>query len=63
MVNTPAQASHPQRAVQRLGSDGRWPEQTEKTGEDGMLTFDSIGFECPLPEVYARTHLGSRHTP
>ena len=35
--------------------------QTEKTGEGGILTFDSIGFSCQLSEIYARTHLGSEH--
>ncbi len=41
----------------RRGPDGAWSEQTEKTGGGGALTFESIGFSCPLSDVYARTHL------
>ena len=43
--------------VLRCGPDGKWPEQTEKIGRDGALRLDSIGFACPMPAVYAQTHL------
>jgi hypothetical protein len=35
------------------GADGHWPEKPS----DGTLRFESIGFACRLPEVYAQTHL------
>ena len=43
--------------VLRRGPDGQWPEATEKIGRDGELHLDSIGFACPMPNVYAQTHL------
>ena len=42
----------------RRGADGHWPEETEKIGVGGILSFESIGFSCPLSAVYAETHLG-----
>jgi Uma2 family endonuclease len=42
----------------RRGPDGHWPEETEKVGPGGTLAFESIGFGCPLSEVYAETPLG-----
>jgi len=42
----------------RRGLDGHWPKQPEQIGAGGILSFESIGFSCPLSEVYARTHLG-----
>jgi Uma2 family endonuclease len=41
----------------RRGPDGDWPEETEKIGHDGVLAFESIGFNCPLAEVYTDTPL------
>ena len=46
----------------RRGPDGHWPEETEEIGEGGTLSFESIGFSCPLSEVYAQTHLGGSDT-
>jgi Uma2 family endonuclease len=43
--------------ILRRGPDGAWPEQTEKIGADGTLSFEVIEFSCPMSEVYARTHL------
>jgi Uma2 family endonuclease len=43
----------------RRGSDGHWPEQPEQIGPGGTLRFESIGFACPLSDVYAQTHLAS----
>lgn len=41
----------------RRGPDGHWPEEPERIGADGPLRLDSIAFACPLPKVYAQTHL------
>jgi hypothetical protein len=41
----------------RRGADGNWPAEPEEIGPDGTLRLDSIGFACPLPAVYAQTHL------
>jgi Uma2 family endonuclease len=43
--------------VLRRVPDGEWPKETEKIGRGGTLTLDSIGFACPMPAIYARTHL------
>jgi Uma2 family endonuclease len=43
----------------RRDPDGHWPERTAEIGARDMLMFESIGFSCPLTEVYSRTHLGS----
>jgi Uma2 family endonuclease len=42
----------------RRGTDGHWPEETEKIGPGGTLLFETIQFSCPISDVYARTHLG-----
>jgi Uma2 family endonuclease len=42
----------------RRGPDGSWPEETAKVGPGGTLSFESVGFSCPLSEVYAETPLG-----
>jgi Uma2 family endonuclease len=41
----------------RRGPDGHWPEETEKIESGGTLSFECIGFSCPLHEVYADTPL------
>jgi Uma2 family endonuclease len=41
----------------RRGADGNWPEEPDEIGADGTLALDSIGFACPLPAIYAQTHL------
>jgi Uma2 family endonuclease len=41
----------------RRGADGSWPAEPEEIGPGASLRFDSIGFACPLAEVYAQTHL------
>ena len=41
----------------RREADGNWPAEPEEIGPDGTLRLDSIGFACPLPAVYAQTHL------
>ncbi len=41
----------------RRGADGNWPEEPEEIGPDGTLCLESIAFACPMPEVYAQTHL------
>ena len=41
----------------RREGDGNWPPEPEEIGPDGTLRLDSIGFACPLPAVYAQTHL------
>jgi Uma2 family endonuclease len=46
----------------RCGPDGHWPEETEKIGPGGPLSFECIGFNCPLSEVYAETPLGNGDT-
>ena len=43
--------------VLRRGADGQWPQETAKIGRDGSLHLDSIGFACPMLDVYAQTHL------
>jgi hypothetical protein len=42
--------------ILRRGPDGRWPEATEKIGREDELRLDSIGFACPMRDVYAQTH-------
>jgi hypothetical protein len=44
--------------VLRRGPDGQWPEALEKVGEGEMLSFESIGFVCPLIAIYAETPFG-----
>jgi Uma2 family endonuclease len=41
----------------RRGPGGDWPEETEKFGHGGVLALESIGFDCPLSEIYADTTL------
>jgi Uma2 family endonuclease len=41
----------------RRGADGRWPDKTDKIGQDGTLRLESIDFACSLREAYAQTHL------
>jgi Uma2 family endonuclease len=41
----------------RRDADGNWPAEPEEIGPDGTLRLDSIGFACPLPAIYAQTHL------
>jgi len=41
----------------RRDTDGNWPAEPEEVGPDGTLRLDSIAFACPLPAVYAQTHL------
>ena len=41
----------------RRDADGNWPAEPEEIGADGTLRLDSIAFACPLPAVYAQTHL------
>jgi Uma2 family endonuclease len=41
----------------RRGADGNWPAEPEEIGPDGTLRLESIAFACPLPDVYAQTHL------
>ncbi len=43
----------------RRSPEGKWPKETEKIGRGGTLRLDSIGFACPIPAVYAQTHLAS----
>jgi Uma2 family endonuclease len=43
--------------VLRRGPDGQWPAETEKVDRGGGLRLDSVGFACPMSNVYARTHL------
>jgi hypothetical protein len=42
----------------RRGPDGHWPEEPEDIEAGGTLSFESIGFTCPLSSVYDQTHLG-----
>jgi len=42
----------------RRGPDSHWPEQPEEIGPGGALRLESVGFACPLSDVYAQTHLG-----
>jgi Uma2 family endonuclease len=41
----------------RRDSEGSWPAEPEEIHTDGTLRLDSIGFACPLPAIYERTHL------
>jgi len=41
----------------RRQPDGNWPEQPETIGPTADLRLDSVGFVCPLAELYAQTHL------
>jgi hypothetical protein len=41
----------------RRDADGNWPAEPEEIGPEGDLRLDSIAFTCPLPAVYAQTHL------
>jgi Uma2 family endonuclease len=41
----------------RRGPDGHWREETEKIGTGDTLSFECIGFSCPLSNVYAETPL------
>jgi Uma2 family endonuclease len=41
----------------RRDPEGNWPEEPEEIGSDGTLRLESIDFACPLPDVYAQTHL------
>jgi Uma2 family endonuclease len=41
----------------RRDADGNWPAEPEEIGAGGTLRLDSIAFACPLPAVYAQTHL------
>jgi len=43
--------------VLRRGPDGHWPEVTERIEPGGTLSFECIGFSCPLSEAYAETPL------
>jgi Uma2 family endonuclease len=44
----------------RRGTDGHWPEDPISVGAADLLSLDSIGFSCPLRDLYARTHLAGR---
>jgi Uma2 family endonuclease len=41
----------------RRDPDNNWPAEPEEIDADGALRLDSIAFACPLPAVYAQTHL------
>ncbi len=41
----------------RRQPDGTWPERPVTFGAADTLRLDSIGFACPLTDLYARTHL------
>jgi Uma2 family endonuclease len=41
----------------RRDAEGNWPPEPEEMGPDGTLRLDSIAFACPLPAIYAQTHL------
>ncbi len=43
--------------VLRRDGDGNWPEEPDEIGPDDTFQLGSIGFACPLREVYAQTHL------
>jgi Uma2 family endonuclease len=45
----------------RRGPDGHWPEVAEKIGPGGTLSFESIGFSCPLSSAYVETPLGDEN--
>lgn len=44
--------------VLRRGPDGQWPDGLEKIGDGETLSFECIGFACPLVDIYAETSLG-----
>jgi Uma2 family endonuclease len=44
--------------VLRRGPDGQWLEALKMTGEGETLSFESIGFACPLIAIYAETSFG-----
>jgi Uma2 family endonuclease len=44
--------------VLRRGPDGQWPEALEKVSEGETLSFESIGFACPLIDIHAETPFG-----
>jgi Uma2 family endonuclease len=44
----------------RRAADGQWPEDPISIAAADVLSLKSIGFSCPLRELYARTHLASR---
>lgn len=46
----------------RREADGNWPPQTSKIGPGQRLALASIGFECPIGDIYARTHLDTLPT-
>ncbi len=46
----------------RRRPDGYGPERPAEIGKGDMLYFQSIGFSCPLSEVYARAYLGDAYT-
>lgn len=39
--------------VLRRGPDGHWPEEPEQVAREDTLRLDSIGFDCPMRDVYA----------
>ena len=41
----------------RRQADGNWPAEPEEIGPEGAPGLESIGFACPLINVYAQTHL------
>ena len=41
----------------RRGADRSWPEEPEEIEANGTLRLEAIDLTCPLPELYARTHL------
>jgi hypothetical protein len=41
----------------RRDAEGNWPAEPDEIGSDDTLRLDSIGFGCPLPAIYAQTHL------
>jgi Uma2 family endonuclease len=41
----------------RRDPDGNWPAEPQEIGPDGTLQLESVAFACPLPHVYAQTHL------
>jgi Uma2 family endonuclease len=43
--------------ILRRAPDGRWPDKPEFIGPADLLRLDSVDFACPIPEVYAQTHL------
>ncbi len=43
--------------VLRRGPDGSWPKEPDKVVREDTLRLDSIDFACPMPDIYAQTHL------